>query len=285
MQEFHLETIGTHLRICIDTSSPCGEDFSQIAKRLADFEKKYSRFIENNWLMDLNKKRSGILDEDGKIMISHMLSLSHSSEWYFDPTVGKRLQALGYGMPSDNHKESCMNESYGSYRDIEVQGEIITLNGLIELEFGGIGKGYMLHWIYDFLRMKYDKFLIDFGSDLWAHGTWKVWLENPFALDEVIGTIFLEDWFFACSSWAKRTWGGHHHLIDPHTGESAREVVASYIEASDGMIADGYATTLCVMPWQLACDMLQKTPEIEGVLISKEGDIFQSEGSKSKLFS
>jgi hypothetical protein len=51
------------------------------------------------------------------------------------------------------------------------------------------------------------------------------------------------------------------------------------------MITDGYATALCVMPWELAVGMLQKTPEISGVIVRHDGTLFQKEGSKSKVFS
>jgi thiamine biosynthesis lipoprotein ApbE len=50
------------------------------------------------------------------------------------------------------------------------------------------------------------------------------------------------------------------------------------------MITDGYATALCVMPWELACETFRKTPEISGVIISKEGNVYQKEGSQSEVF-
>lgn len=65
---------------------------------------------------------------------------------------------------------------------------------------------------------------------MYGRGGWDIGLESPFASDEVIGTIILDDLFLACSAGTRRKWGSHHHLIDPHTGESAHEVIASYIE-------------------------------------------------------
>lgn len=211
------------------------------------------------------------------------MKLAKNTGGYFDPTIGKRLTELGYGMERKQWKQRSL-KNHGDYKDIEISGDMIVLHGDIDLEFGGIGKWYMLGWISEFLQ-KYERFLIDFGWDLSGKWSWKVWLENPFALDEAIGVMILDDEFLACSSGAKRKWWEHHHLINPHTGESASEVMASFVESKDSMTADGYATTLCVMPWNLACETLEKTPEIEGVLISKEGKIFQSKGSKSELFS
>ena len=65
---------------------------------------------------------------------------------------------------------------------------------------------------------------------MYGRGGWTVGLESPFAADEVIGTLALDDHFLACSAGTRRKWGTHHHLIDPHTGESANSVIASYIE-------------------------------------------------------
>jgi thiamine biosynthesis lipoprotein ApbE len=50
------------------------------------------------------------------------------------------------------------------------------------------------------------------------------------------------------------------------------------------MTVDGYATALCVMPWELACETLTKTPEISGVLVRYDGTVFQKEWSRSEVF-
>jgi thiamine biosynthesis lipoprotein ApbE len=49
-------------------------------------------------------------------------------------------------------------------------------------------------------------------------------------------------------------------------------------------MTDAYATTLCVMPWELAITTLEKTPEISGVIVRNDGTIFQKEGSRVEVF-
>jgi hypothetical protein len=39
------------------------------------------------------------------------------------------------------------------------------------------------------------------------------------------------------------------------------------------------------MPFSLACETLENTPEIEGVILSSKGEIYRSKGSKCELFS
>jgi thiamine biosynthesis lipoprotein len=283
MQKIDFDIIGTHLEVRINTDQSIELIYQRIYSRLHDFEQKFSRFIDWNGLHNLNLERKWTLDQDGSNMLIKMLEIARNTDGYFDPTIWKKLTELWYGNPK-THLKSHMDMEYGSYKDIEIQGNEIFLHKNIELEFGGVGKWYLIDILYWELQ-GYSRFLINFGGDLYGRGDWNVWLESPFAPDEIIGTICLDDIFFACSAWTKRKWGGHHHLIDPHTGTSANAVVASYVEWKTGMDSDGYATALCVMPWDMACEMLYKTPGISGVIVSKDGNIFQKEGSKAEIFS
>lgn len=77
MQSFDLDIIGTHLSLQIDTSSSyIDEDFSRLCMKLQNFEQRFSRFIEGNWLYSLNQTRSGILDADATNMLSFALELA-----------------------------------------------------------------------------------------------------------------------------------------------------------------------------------------------------------------
>ncbi len=285
MQKYSLDVIGTHLDIYIDTTEDTSSIFENIGIRLQNFEKKYSRFLEGNWLSDINMTRQGILDIDARNMIEYALIVAQSTNGYFDPTIGKRLTELGYGRQwiMNNEQWAMLGKWFWNYKDIEIAWDSVILQGNIELEFGGVGKWYLIDVIKGVLE-KYPRFLINFGGDMYGKGIWNVGLESPFASDEIIGTISLDDLFLACSAGTKRKWGAHHHLIDPHTGASATEVVATYIEGKSGISVDSYATALSVMPWDMAREVFQKTPEISGVIVSKEGNIFQKEGSRAEVF-
>jgi FAD:protein FMN transferase len=291
MKKLDYNIIGTHLTILIDTDSDCTRVFDDIQGRLSEFEKKFSRFIEWNWLYEININRRWTLDDDAREMLLFALDIARKTDGYFDPTVGKRLTELGYGVQWIlNSEQWIISEKwYGDYRDIEITWDEVILRWDILLEFGWVGKGYLIDVIKDIIinnnLMNQDaRYLINFGWDMYGCGGWKVGLESPFAPDEIIWTYVLDDGFLACSAWTRRKWAWHHHLIDPHTGESAREVVASYIEWSSGISVDSYATALCVMPWERAIDTLKKTPEISGIIVKHDGTLFQKEGSRSEIF-
>ncbi|GAB0174342.1 MAG: FAD:protein FMN transferase [Candidatus Altimarinota bacterium] len=291
MQKFSLDSIGTHLTLSIDTPHLCGELFSSIEKRLVHFENKFSRFKAENWLDELNHRREGTLDDDAKFMLTYALDVSKRTGGYFDPTVGKRLSELGYGAIM-NHSQSVIHKGkHNDYREIEIIGDIVQLHGDILLEFGGVGKGYLIDVIKEMIDEYYysksiplPRYLIDFGGDLYGYGGWKVGLENPHVLEEIIGVLLLDDIFLACSSGSKRKWGNNHHLIDPKTGESATDVIASFIEGPSGISTDAYATSFCVMPYEESCELLREIPFLEGVILASDGRYFRSSGSKSEIF-
>lgn len=97
MQIFELDTLGTKLRIRIDSSCSCAGNFSEIQTMLLDFDAKYSRFIPGNWLDRLNRDGGGELDADSKTMLDFSLDLAQKTGGIFDPVVGSRLTQLGYG--------------------------------------------------------------------------------------------------------------------------------------------------------------------------------------------
>lgn len=285
MQQWNYEIIGTHLTLLIDTEEDCMAIFQQIEIRLSGFESRFSRFVEGNWLHHLNIERRWVLDTDAKKMLTYALGMSRSTDGYFDPTVWKKLTELGYGRQwIMNNEQWTVRTWFWDYRDIEVIWDDVILHGDILLEFGWVGKWYLIDIIKTYL-ITYPQYLINFWWDMYGRGSWKVGLESPFASDEVIGTLILDDVFLACSAPTRRKWWvDKHHLIDPKTGTPAREVIASYIEWGSGISTDSYATALCVMPWESAITTLQKTPEISGAIVRYDGIIFQKEGTTMELF-
>lgn len=313
MQKWNYDIIGTHLTVMIDTSDDCTRVFQDIEIRLWQFEARFSRFIEENWLYTLNMSRRAMLDEDAHMMLSFALDLARNTDGYFDPTVGKRLTELGYWNSRLSIQDPKWEIGYGNYRDIQIIWDEVILHGDIFLEFGGVGKGYLIDVIKNIIDRSFchteersiqdsitqsmdssyrqnngskvnTRYLINFGWDMYGCGGWKVGLESPFTSDEVIGTYILDDGFLACSAWTKRKWWTHHHLINPRTGESAMEVIASYVEWASWIITDAYATTLCVMPWELACATLEKTPEISGAIVKHDGTCYRKQDSWCVLF-
>lgn len=288
MQKLELDSIGTHLALSIDTDIDSEGFFDGIRERLRIFEEDFSRFNSDNWLSHLNSSRRATLDEDARFMLLFALDIANKTDGYFDPTVGKRLRELWYGILGDEKLEIGHKKvGFWNYKDIEIAWDAVVLHGDIELEFGGVGKWYLIdvirEMVEDFFSEKL-RFLIDFWGDMYGLWWWNLGLESPFVPDEVIGKYTLNDVFLACSAPTRRKWNESHHLINPKTGQPATEIIATFIEWPSGILTDSYATALSVMPWELACDTLEKTPHIEGVLVRNNGELYQSRDSLLEMF-
>lgn len=103
-------------------------------------------------------------------MLRYALQIASQSNGLFDPTILPYLRKIGY---SDQTKENT-NQNVG-HQFVHLHGNRVTLQNHVEIEFGGIGKGYLIDLLADILRNKgYSRFLIDFGGDIWSEGSWQV---------------------------------------------------------------------------------------------------------------
>ena len=103
-------------------------------------------------------------------MLTYALQVARQSDGLFDPTILPYLRKIGYG---DQTKENT-NQNVG-YQRIYLRENQLTLNNHVEIEFGGIGKGYLIDQIAYFLREKgCSQFLVDFGGDIWSEGSWQI---------------------------------------------------------------------------------------------------------------
>ncbi|MFO0763925.1 MAG: FAD:protein FMN transferase [Candidatus Gracilibacteria bacterium] len=267
MQIYQGEHLGTILNLKIDTSEPCDEVFLEMREKIIDFENRFSRFIPGNHLDTINKNGGGILDQDGIIMLQYALKIAHQSNGIFDPTVLPYLRKIGY----DYHQRGENTHQTVGYQYIHLIGNQLTLNNHIEIEFGGIGKGYLIDQITQLLREKYyERFLVDFGGDIWAEGTgWQVGLEDPCDTERILNVITLSNSALAASSRSKRYFGRNHHLIDPRTGASSYTNHGSFVLATSAMIADVHATLFCIMNTEERGEYLRKYGENMDVYITE----------------
>jgi thiamine biosynthesis lipoprotein ApbE len=87
IMEYSHACFGSSLSIIVFS----GEDASKIIQEsfnMADiFEQKYSRFINGNFLSELNKNKSSLIDTEFSSLIKLCLQISKLSQGYFDITL------------------------------------------------------------------------------------------------------------------------------------------------------------------------------------------------------
>lgn len=80
MQKFQKNYLGTTLFIQIQGKGNYDKIFSEISDFLDFFEAKFSRFIKNNWLFDLNKNKKSNIDIHAFSMIKMIQNVARETE-------------------------------------------------------------------------------------------------------------------------------------------------------------------------------------------------------------
>ncbi|MFA7285051.1 MAG: FAD:protein FMN transferase [Candidatus Absconditabacterales bacterium] len=286
METYHFrkESCGSVLSIAITSSSDPAAIVRGCFSICDAFEQRYSRFIPGNWLDTINKQQEqGItLDDEASKLIKLMLEVAELTQGLFDPTVIATLEAYGYD------KDYSFQKKQGGpmgYKHVQLHDNILVLHDGVRLEFGTVGKGYLLDVMKDkLIQSGIQDFVLDFGGDIYAQGGHKIGLENPFDLQQVIGTIQVDGFAVASSNGKKRAVGDFHHLLDAVTGKPVMDIAGVYIAAPSGLLADTYSTAVFVSGAQRGMELLQHTKDISGMIVFADGSYRKTYDYPGQLF-
>ncbi|MFQ6091029.1 MAG: FAD:protein FMN transferase, partial [Candidatus Bipolaricaulia bacterium] len=67
-------------------------------------------------------------------------------------------------------------------------------------------------------------------------------------------------------------------ILDPATGRPARSCISVTILAPTARAADALATGVFVLGPQRGMELIERLPQVEGIIVSSEGRIFKSSG-------
>ena len=251
--------------------------------KIARFEQQFSRFLGDNELFKLNNLLNNWVEVSSEMLniVQRAEKYRDRTDGYFDIGVEAVLGNLGYG--------TVRRENLPDLLKIEFKdGNKIKINKPID--FGGLGKGLVLDWSKE-VFVDVDNVCVNAGGDFYVKGRdkeqkfWKVFFENPFDGEEVIGLVEIQkEIFLAASNTLKRKWAGGHHLINPKILGVAKEMAGVYVQADSGEKADVFSTALFAMGYEKAKKWLEKDNQVEGMLISLEGAVFKTERFEGGLY-
>lgn len=252
----------------VDDISLAKQAFTQVEHLFVDVEACLTRFKETSELSALNRERSMIVSDLLWDVLEKALHYADVTQGLFDPTLGQAMQAIGYTKPFQQIEHTSVSgwhgvtASSGGWAQVQMDRatQTVTLPDDIELDFGGIGKGYTLQLAADILR-EYGPALLDGAGDIVAVGAprnlegWPVSVYTPRSASPELGDhtafIWLKDAALATSGIDHRQWvfdgGLVHHIIDPVTANSALVDCQTITVCAPNIVdADVYATAALV---------------------------------------
>jgi FAD:protein FMN transferase len=158
----------------------------------------------------------------------------------------------------------------------------------VRIDLGGIGKGHAVDRGIAILQARgFKNALVTAGGDSRIVGDrfgkpWVVGIRHPDRKDEVIAKIPLEDAALSTSGDYERYFDEdgvrYHHILDPHTGKSARKVRSATIIGPTATRTDGLSKTAFVLGAERAIELYNKMEGIDAVLVTPEGRVLYTKG-------
>jgi thiamine biosynthesis lipoprotein len=285
MTKFEFEAIGTHWVIDIYKELSSEEEsslLSKIQKRIGEFDRAYSRFRADSLVTQMSEiPGEYILPDDADKMISLYKKMYDATGGLVTPLIGKVLVDAGYDAEySLEEKTPTIPESW---EKIMVWGNPkLTVLSPALLDFGAGGKGYLVDIVSEILESEgVTAYCVDAGGDMRQRGdTLRVGLENPNNKEEAIGVANIQNQSLCGSAGNRRAWGKYHHIINPETLSSPKEILAVWVIADSTLLADLCTTGL----YFVSPEALLRNFEFEYCILYSDYSTKKSSGFDAEVF-
>ena len=168
----------------------------------------------------------------------------------------------------------------------------VTLPAGMQIDLGGIAKGYIADKVAQLLREKAYAGIVSLGGNVYTVGTkpdgskFSVGIKDPEATHLSKAIIYTGDCTVVTSGTYERgfSFGGvrYHHILDPKTGWPAQsDLVSATFVTDSSMTADALATACIVMGSEKSLE-LAAAQGLDAIFIKKDGTVLFTEGFEEK---
>ena len=241
--------------------------FAEIQQRFQAMHRDWHAW-EPGRLTEINQAfaqgRPALADADIVEMVRRSQLIEQKTEGRFNPAIGGLVGLWGFhtsdypimGPPPTQANIDDMLTYQPSSLDIRIDGmQLSTDNPYVQLDFGGIAKGYAVDLAIGHLRgLGITNAIANAGGDLRAMGhhgdrPWRVAIRQPGG--GIIGTVEVRDdeALFTSGNYERFRQDElkrYPHILDPRTGWPVEDVASVTVIAEEGIVADAAATALVV---------------------------------------
>ncbi len=181
-----------------------------------------------------------------------------------------------------------------NYRHLQLNEALLTIGYAhpgVNIDLGGIAKGYAVDNAIAMLKQRgITSAIVSAGGDSRMIGDkqgkpWIVGIRSPraaAATAQVPIAIPLSDTAISTSGdyerYFERDGVRYHHIINPKTGDSARQLQSVSIIGDKAIDTDALSTTVFVLGLEKGMALINQLKEYDAVAIDAKGNIFYSDG-------
>ena len=255
----------------------------------------FSRYRVETPVARLNRE-GRVADAPGELLevVSRALDYSRITGGAFDVTVAPVLNlyvsrfAVTDVPPTDAEVSAAM--ALVGWQGLRVDDRTIVLERPgMAITLDAIAKGYIVdRAVATLTATGADRVIVEAGGDMATRATgddpWQVAIQDPHDPRGSLGVVQLHGESLASSGDYVQYFTPDrrlNHTIDPRTGLSPRHSSGSSVRAPTAMDADALSTSVFVLGSRDGIALLDRLDGIEGMLVSKTGEIFASRGFRA----
>jgi thiamine biosynthesis lipoprotein len=286
--QFEFEAIGTKWSIeILDHVRSASDDLvlGAVLDRIDQFDRNYSRFRTDSLVSQMAQTVADYqLPADAMPMLDLYQQLYGLTNGSLSPLIGQTLSDAGYDANySLRHHRTTIAPTWESVMVYDFPR--LTLHEPVLLDFGAIGKGYLVDIVGKLLQEAgIASFVVNAGGDILCKlskgYSIEVALEHPDDRSQAIGIANLGSQSICGSSGGLRQWGEHHHIIDAKTAISPRHIKSVWVVSDTAMISDAMTTAL----FFVAPEVLLTKFKFEYALVNSDNTIERSSAFPAKFF-
>ena len=262
------------------------------------FEMQLSRFRPDSEISRLNAAKGAWVELSPRTLelVERSIAYCAASGGVFDVTMGSATRLWNFHegvVPTREELDAAL--THVDYRKIEVDhdgGRARLTDPQATLDLGGIAKGFIADELAACLRAHgCDCAFVNLGGNVLTVGSrpdgtpWRIGVRDPKspetlrAVLPVVGKSVVTSGLYERNFTKDGTF--YHHILSPADGMPVKTDVGGSTIVSDlSLDGDGYSTTLFALGVQGALEFLEARPELEGIIIDTDDNVYVSSGLK-----
>lgn len=308
VHSFSLFALGTvvDLRVVADFTEPELQALQrQLDQQLQEFQRRWSVLGDGD-LVQINQQllSTGHAAIPGAMqtLLRRAQQICQHSQGLFDPAIGEWITLWGFDAEENLRSTPPSAEAItavprASWCTAQWDTDQVRLEQAgASLNLGGLAKGQAVAHIANTLRAQgLQDFIVNAGGDLEVGGRhpqrpWRIGIRDPRADDSraALASLELADGEALFSSGDYERYFVHageryHHLLDPRSGQPARQATSATVLHTDAALADAAATALFVAGPQAAADIADALGVTQWMLVDTQGQVHGSEAFLHRL--
>lgn len=239
------------------------------------------------------------ISRDTMEVLKRSLEIARLTEGGFNIAVGPAVQAWSVTEPSDIPSQAQLDRlrplvDLSALQLDEAMGMAFLTRAGMQVDVGGIGKGFAADRAVEAMRAAgATAGVVALSGDIKTFGRMRdgkaflFGIQHPRTEKALLGTIELNDEAVSTAGdyerFFERDGVRYHHIFDPTTLQPARHCQSVTIIAKEGVIADGLDTGIFVMGPQRGMELVERLPNVEAVIVDREGHILVSSGLRHRV--